>query len=105
VLEVASGLIIDEGAVAEEVYILAVVLLLGVLTSLIYVSGGLGDHVGQDAGAGPAGPGRRGLVIFFDWIIIGGPADVPCRLHPRRRAVRVCEEIEYGEPSHDGEPF
>jgi tetracycline resistance efflux pump len=41
VLEIAAGLIIDEGAVAEEVYILGVVLLLGVLTSFIHVSGGL----------------------------------------------------------------
>jgi tetracycline resistance efflux pump len=41
VAEVAAGLVIDEGAVTEEVYLLAVVLLLGVLTSLIYVSGGL----------------------------------------------------------------
>src|SRR3712207_3626032 len=38
--EVAGGLIIAEGAVAEEVYILAFVVLLGVLTSFIYISGG-----------------------------------------------------------------
>ena len=41
VAEVAGGLIIAEGAVAEEMYILAFVLLLGVLTSFIYMSGGL----------------------------------------------------------------
>jgi tetracycline resistance efflux pump len=41
VLEVAGGLIIAEGAVAEEMYILAFVVLLGVLTSFIYISGGL----------------------------------------------------------------
>src|SRR3712207_5155501 len=41
VLEVAGGLIIAEGEVAEEVYILAFVVLLGVLTSFIYISGGL----------------------------------------------------------------
>jgi tetracycline resistance efflux pump len=41
VAEVAGGLIIDEGAVAEEVYILAFVVMLGVLTSFIYISGGL----------------------------------------------------------------
>ena len=35
VAEVAGGLIIDEGAVAEEMYILAFVVLLGVLTSFI----------------------------------------------------------------------
>ena len=41
VAEVAGGLIIDEGAVAEEMYILAFVVMLGVLTSFIYISGGL----------------------------------------------------------------
>jgi tetracycline resistance efflux pump len=41
IAEVAGGLIIAEGAVAEEVYILAFVVLLGVLTSFIYMSGGL----------------------------------------------------------------
>jgi tetracycline resistance efflux pump len=41
VSQVAGGLIIDEGAVAEEMYILAFVVLLGVLTSFIYISGGL----------------------------------------------------------------
>ena len=41
VLEVAGGLIIAEGAVAEEMYILAFVVLLGVLTSFIYISGGI----------------------------------------------------------------
>jgi tetracycline resistance efflux pump len=35
--EVAGGLIIAEGALAEEVYILAFVVLLGVLTSFIYI--------------------------------------------------------------------
>ena len=39
--EVAGGLIIAEGEVAEEVYIFAFILMLGVLTSFIYVSGGL----------------------------------------------------------------
>jgi tetracycline resistance efflux pump len=41
VLDVAGGLIVADGEVAEEVYILAVVVLIGVLTSFIYVSGGL----------------------------------------------------------------
>src|SRR3712207_1346621 len=41
VAEIAGGLIIAEGAVAEEMYILAFVVLLGVLTSFIYISGGL----------------------------------------------------------------
>ena len=37
VADVAGGLIIDEGAVAEEMYILAFVVMLGVLTSFIYI--------------------------------------------------------------------
>ncbi|MGY1706237.1 Na+/H+ antiporter NhaC family protein [Geodermatophilus sp. SYSU D00697] len=41
VLDTAGGLVVADGEVAEEVYILAVVVLLGVLTSFIYVSGGL----------------------------------------------------------------
>ncbi|MGY1823165.1 Na+/H+ antiporter NhaC family protein [Geodermatophilus sp. SYSU D00079] len=41
VLDVAGGLVVADGEVAEEVYILAVVVLIGVLTSFIYVSGGL----------------------------------------------------------------
>jgi tetracycline resistance efflux pump len=41
VWEVASGLVIDEGAIAEEMYLSAFVFLLGVLTAFIYVSGGL----------------------------------------------------------------
>jgi hypothetical protein len=106
VLEVASGLIIDEGAVAEEVYILAVVLLLGVLTSLIYVSGGLvafaawATTLARTRVQAQLVPVVVGIVIFFDWIIIGGPADVPCRLHPRRRAVRVCrgDRVRRTEP-------
>ena len=41
VLQIMGGLIFAEGSVTEEMYILAFVVLLGVLTSLIYVSGGL----------------------------------------------------------------
>jgi tetracycline resistance efflux pump len=41
VAEVAGGLIIAEGAIAEEMYILAFVIMLGVLTTFIYISGGL----------------------------------------------------------------
>jgi tetracycline resistance efflux pump len=41
IAEVAGGLIIAEGAIAEEMYILAFVVMLGVLTSFIYISGGL----------------------------------------------------------------
>jgi tetracycline resistance efflux pump len=39
--DVAAGLVIDEGEVAEEMYISVFVLLLGVMTAFIYVSGGL----------------------------------------------------------------
>jgi len=66
VAEVAGGLIIAEGAVAEEMYILAFVVMLGVLTSFIYISGRapgllrLGGHEGQNTLSGSAGPVRPG---------------------------------------------
>ncbi|WP_026535013.1 Na+/H+ antiporter NhaC family protein [Arthrobacter sp. H14] len=41
IFDVASGLVIADGSVAEEMYILAFVILLGILTSFIYLSGGL----------------------------------------------------------------
>ncbi len=41
IADVVGGLIIAEGEIAEEMYISAFVLLLGVLTAFIYVSGGL----------------------------------------------------------------
>jgi tetracycline resistance efflux pump len=72
VFEVASGLVIDDGAVAEEVYILAVVLLLGVLTSLIYVSGGLVAFASwaitkvRTRVQAQLVPVAVGIVIFFD---------------------------------------
>jgi tetracycline resistance efflux pump len=72
VLEVAGGLVIDDGAVAEEVYILAVVLLLGVLTSLIYVSGGLVAFASwaitrvRTRVQAQLVPVVLGIVIFFD---------------------------------------
>jgi tetracycline resistance efflux pump len=72
VLEVASGLVIDDGAIAEEVYILAVVLLLGVLTSLIYVSGGLVAFASwavtkvRTRVQAQLVPVVVGIVIFFD---------------------------------------
>jgi tetracycline resistance efflux pump len=72
VLEVAGGLVIDDGAVAEEVYILAVVLLLGVLTSLIYVSGGLVAFAAwairkvRTRVQAQLVPVVLGIVIFFD---------------------------------------
>jgi tetracycline resistance efflux pump len=72
VLDVAGGLVIDDGAVAEEVYILAVVLLLGVLTSLIYVSGGLVAFAAwaitkvRTRVQAQLVPVALGIVIFFD---------------------------------------
>jgi tetracycline resistance efflux pump len=72
VFEVASGLVIDDGAVAEEVYILGVVLLLGVLTSLIYVSGGLVAFASwaitrvRTRVQAQLVPVVVGIVIFFD---------------------------------------
>jgi tetracycline resistance efflux pump len=72
VLEVAAGLVVDDGEVAEEVYILAVVLLLGVLTSLIYVSGGLvafaawATALVRTRVQAQLVPVVLGIVIFFD---------------------------------------
>lgn len=72
VLDIAGGLVIDDGAVAEEVYILGVVLLLGVLTSLIYVSGGLVAFAAwaitrvRTRVQAQLVPVAVGIVIFFD---------------------------------------
>ncbi|GAA0926975.1 Na+/H+ antiporter NhaC family protein [Pseudonocardia zijingensis] len=72
VFDVASGLVIDDGAVAEEVYILGVVLLLGVLTSLIHVSGGLVAFASwaitkvRTRVQAQLVPVVVGIVIFFD---------------------------------------
>ncbi len=72
IAEVAGGLIIAEGAVAEEVYILAFVVMLGVLTSFIYISGGL-QAVSEWAVTkvrtrfqAQLVPFILGIVIFFD---------------------------------------
>ncbi|TQM08990.1 Na+/H+ antiporter NhaC family protein [Pseudonocardia kunmingensis] len=72
VFDVAAGLVIDDGAVAEEVYILGVVLLLGVLTSFIYVSGGLVAFASwaitkvRTRVQAQLVPVVLGIVIFFD---------------------------------------
>jgi tetracycline resistance efflux pump len=70
--EVTGGLIIAEGTVAEEMYILAFVVLLGVLTSCIYISGGL-QAVSEWAITkvktrfqAQLVPFVLGIVIFFD---------------------------------------
>jgi tetracycline resistance efflux pump len=72
IAEVAGGLIIAEGAIAEEMYILAFVVLLGVLTSFIYISGGL-QAVSEWAITkvktrfqAQLVPYVLGIVIFFD---------------------------------------
>ncbi|HSK83818.1 MAG TPA: Na+/H+ antiporter NhaC family protein [Rubrobacter sp.] len=72
IAEVAGGLIIAEGAIAEEMYILAFVVLLGVLTSFIYISGGL-QAVSEWAITkvktrfqAQLVPYILGIVIFFD---------------------------------------
>jgi tetracycline resistance efflux pump len=72
VAEVAGGLIIAEGEVAEEVYILAFVVMLGVLTSFIYISGGLmafSDWVITKVRTrfqAQMVPYVMGIIIFFD---------------------------------------
>jgi tetracycline resistance efflux pump len=72
VAQVAGGLIIDEGAVAEEMYILAFVVMLGILTSLIYISGGLQAFSEwaitkvRTRFQAQLVPYVLGLVIFFD---------------------------------------
>ncbi len=72
IAEVAGGLIIAEGAIAEEMYILAFVVMLGVLTSFIYISGGL-QAVSEWAITkvktrfqAQLVPFILGIVIFFD---------------------------------------
>jgi tetracycline resistance efflux pump len=72
VLEVAGGLVVDDGELAEEVYILGAVLLLGVLTSLIYISGGLVAFAAwvitkvRTRVQAQLVPVVLGIVIFFD---------------------------------------
>jgi tetracycline resistance efflux pump len=72
VAEVAGGLIIAEGAIAEEMYILAFVVMLGILTSFIYISGGLlafSDWAVTKVRTrfqAQLVPYILGLVIFFD---------------------------------------
>jgi tetracycline resistance efflux pump len=70
--DVASGLVYAEGAITEEMYITAFVLLLGVLTAFIYISGGLTAFANwavtkvktrRQAQFVPIG---IGLVIWFD---------------------------------------
>ncbi|MGH3315554.1 MAG: hypothetical protein ACRDO0_05355, partial [Nocardioidaceae bacterium] len=70
--EVAGGLVWAEGAIAEEMYISAFVLLLGVLTSFIYISGGLRAFSAwaitrvKTSFQAQLVPILLGIVIFFD---------------------------------------
>jgi tetracycline resistance efflux pump len=70
--DVASGLVYAEGAITEEMYITAFVLLLGVLTAFIYVSGGLAAFANwavtkvRTRRQAQMVPILLGLVIFFD---------------------------------------
>jgi tetracycline resistance efflux pump len=72
VWEVAAGLVIADGEIAEEMYISAFVLLLGVLTSFIYLSGGLGAFATwavtkvRTRFQAHLVPIVLGIVIFFD---------------------------------------
>lgn len=69
---VVVELIYAEGAVTEEMYILAFVFLLGALTSLVYISGGLGAFAAWATGRvrtrthAQLVPILLGIVIFFD---------------------------------------
>ena len=72
VYEVASGLVIAEGAIAEEMYILAFVFLLGILTSLVYISGGLAAFAEwvttrvRTRVQAQLAPVLLGIILFFD---------------------------------------
>jgi tetracycline resistance efflux pump len=72
IFEVVSGLVIADGAIAEEMYISAFVFMLGVLTSFIYIAGGTGafaEWVTQRVRTRVQAqlvPVVVGVVIFFD---------------------------------------
>ena len=72
ILEVAGGLVIAEGEVAEEMYISAFVFLLGVMTAFIHVSGGLRAFAEwattkvRTRFQAQLTPILVGIVIFFD---------------------------------------
>jgi tetracycline resistance efflux pump len=69
---VVTELIYAEGAVTEEMYILAFVFLLGILTTLVYISGGLGAFAEwattrvRTRVQAQLVPIVLGIVIFFD---------------------------------------
>ena len=84
--DVVWGLIIDEGQIAEEMYISAFVFLLGVLTAFVYVSGGLGAFTRwairrvRTRRQARFVPILLGIVIFFDdafSCLVGGNVSRP----------------------------
>ncbi|WP_345216599.1 Na+/H+ antiporter NhaC family protein [Georgenia halophila] len=72
IFEVVSGLVIADGAIAEEMYISLFVFLLGVLTSFIYIAGGTGafaEWVTRRVRARRQArlvPVVVGMILFFD---------------------------------------
>ncbi|HEX2177354.1 MAG TPA: Na+/H+ antiporter NhaC family protein [Nocardioidaceae bacterium] len=68
----ASELVIAEGEITEEMYILAFVFLLGILTALVYISGGLGAFAERamtkvrSRVQAQLVPIVLGIIIFFD---------------------------------------
>lgn len=70
--EIAGGLVYAEGAVTEEMYILAFILMLGVVISFIYISGGLTAFSAwavekvKTRFQAQLTPIFMGIVIFFD---------------------------------------
>ncbi len=86
VYDAASGLVVAEGVVAEEMYILAFIFLLGILTSLVYISGGLAAFTAwatrrvRTRAQAQLVPIVLGIVIFFDdafSCLVGGNVSRP----------------------------
>ncbi len=86
VYDVASGLVVAEGVIAEEMYILAFIFLLGILTSLVYISGGLAAFTAwattrvRTRAHAQLVPILLGIVIFFDdafSCLVGGNVSRP----------------------------
>jgi tetracycline resistance efflux pump len=84
--DVAWGLVIDEGQIAEEMYISVFVFLLGVLTAFVYVSGGLGAFTRwaisrvRTPRQARFVPILLGIMIFFDdafSCLVGGNVSRP----------------------------
>ncbi|MGH3390369.1 MAG: Na+/H+ antiporter NhaC family protein, partial [Actinomadura sp.] len=96
IFEVVSGLVIADGAIAEEMYISAFVFMLGVLTSLIYIAGGTAAFAEwvtkrvRTRVQAQLVPIVVGIVIFFDDAfssLVGG--NVSRSVTDRRRISRA----------------